>query len=56
MFNLGFACMFGYSVYKDTATFDSKKLLSSGASVMCRDSNGDIMYTYGSQENSTRKM
>ena len=41
-------------VYKDTATFDSKKLLSSGASVMY-DSNGDIMYTYGSQENGTRK-
>ena len=48
------ACLFGYSVYKDTATFDSKKLLSSGASVMY-DSNGDIMYTYGSQENGTRK-
>ena len=51
---LVFACIFGYSVYKDTATFDSKKLLSSGASVMY-DSNGDIMYTYGSQENGTRK-
>ncbi len=23
---LVFACIFGYSVYKDTATFDSKKL------------------------------
>ena len=42
---LVFACIFGYSVYKDTAAFDSKKLLSSGASVMY-DSNGDIMYTY----------
>ena len=51
---LVFACIFGYSVYKDTAAFDSKKLLSSGASVMY-DSNGDIMYTYGSQENGTRK-
>ena len=51
---LVFACIFGYSVYKDTATFDSKKLLSSGASVMY-DSNGDIMYTYGSQENGTKK-
>ena len=48
------ACILGYSVFKDTATFDSKKLLSSGASVMY-DSNGDIMYTYGSQENGTRK-
>ena len=51
---LVFSCIFGYSIYKDTAAFDSEKLLSSGASVMY-DSNGNVMYTYGSQENGTRE-
>ncbi|MDO5813050.1 MAG: transglycosylase domain-containing protein [Bacillota bacterium] len=44
----------GYGVYKDTEAFDAKKLLSSGASVMY-DKNGDVMYTYGSEENGTRE-
>ncbi len=40
--------------YKDTETFDAKKLLSSGASVMY-DDQGQVLYTYGSEENGTRE-
>ena len=43
-----------YGVYKDTETFDAKKLLSSGASVMY-DDQGQVLYTYGSEENGTRE-
>ena len=48
------AGVLGFNIYKDTEAFDSDKLLSSGASVMY-DSNGEVMYTYGSDENGTRE-
>ncbi|MGN1182979.1 MAG: penicillin-binding protein, partial [Faecalibacillus sp.] len=51
---LGFAGVFGYNVYKNTAAFDAKKLLSSGASQIY-DSEGNVIYTYGSGENGKRK-
>ena len=44
----------GFNIYNDTAVFDADKLLSSGASVMY-DSDGEVMYTYGSDENGTRE-
>ena len=43
------AGVLGFNIYKDTEAFDADKLLSSGASVMY-DSNGEVMYTYGSDE------
>ena len=48
------AGVLGFNIYKDTEAFDADKLLSSGASVMY-DSNGEVMYTYGSVENGTRE-
>ena len=48
------AGVLGFNIYKDTEAFDADKLLSSGASVMY-DSNGEVMYTYGSDENGTRE-
>ena len=48
------AGVLGFNIYKDTEAFDADKLLSSGASVMY-DSNGDVMYTFGSDENGTRE-
>ena len=48
------AGVLGFNIYKDTEAFDADKLLSSGASVMY-DSNGEVMYTYGSDENGSRE-
>ena len=49
---IGGVSVLAYGVYKDTETFDAKKLLSSGASVMY-DDQGQVLYTYGSEENGT---
>ena len=51
---IGGVSVLAYGVYKDTETFDAKKLLSSGASVMY-DDQGQVLYTYGSEENGTRE-
>ncbi|MDO5812753.1 MAG: transglycosylase domain-containing protein [Bacillota bacterium] len=51
---IALAGFLGFNIYNDTAVFDADKLLSSGASVMY-DSDGEVMYTYGSDENGTRE-
>ena len=51
---IGGVSVLAYGVYKDTETFDAKKLLSAGASVMY-DDQGQVLYTYGSEENGTRE-
>ena len=51
---IGGVSVLAYGVYKDTEAFDAKKLLSSGASVMY-DDQGQVLYTYGSEENGTRE-
>ena len=51
---IGGVSVLAYGVYKDTETFDAKKLLSSGASVMY-DDQGQVLYTYGSEENGNKR-
>ena len=51
---IGIAGVFGYRVYKDTAAFDAQRLLSSEASQIF-DSEGNVIYTYGSNENGKRQ-
>lgn len=51
---IGGVSVLAYGVYKDTETL-MQKLLSSGASVMY-DDQGQVLYTYGSEENGTRKI
>ena len=44
----------GYNIYKDTEAFDAKKLLSSEASQIF-DIQGNVIYTFGSDENGKRQ-
>ena len=52
---IGGVSVLAYGVYKDTETFDAKKLLSSGASVMY-DDQGQVLYTYGSEQEKISRM
>lgn len=51
---LSIAGIFGYNIYRDTEAFDAKKLLSSEASQIF-DSQGHVIYTFGSDENGKRQ-
>ena len=52
--SLGFASVFGFQIYKNTASFDAKRLLSSEASQVF-DSEGNVIYTFGSDINGKRE-
>ena len=52
--SVGIVGVFGYRVYKDTAAFNAERLLSSGASQIF-DTDGNVVYTYGSDENGKRE-
>ena len=47
-------CFFAWSVYKETEDFSAERLLSGEASKIY-DANGELMYTYGSDENGKRE-
>lgn len=51
---LGMGCFFAWSVYKETEDFSAERLLSGEASKIY-DANGELMYTYGSDENGKRE-
>ncbi|WP_296879440.1 transglycosylase domain-containing protein [Thomasclavelia sp.] len=51
---LGTGCFFAWSVYKETEDFSAERLLSGEASKIY-DKNGELMYTYGSDENGKRE-
>lgn len=51
---LGMGCFFAWSVYKETDDFSAERLLSGEASKIY-DANGELMYTYGSDENGKRE-
>lgn len=51
---LGTGCFFAWSVYKETEDFSAERLLSGEASKIY-DANGELMYTYGSDENGKRE-
>ena len=52
--SLGFASVFGFQIYKNTASLDAKRLLSSEASQVF-DSEGNVIYTFGSDINGKRE-
>lgn len=54
IFGLTVTGIFAYGVYKDTADFSASKLLSGEASRVY-DKNGQLIYTYGSDENGSRQ-
>lgn len=49
-----FGAYFAYSVYQETANFDVNKLTSGEASKMY-DQNGELIYTFGNDENGKRE-
>ena len=51
---LGFASVFGFQILKNTSSFDAEKLLSSEASQVF-DSEGNVIYTFGSDINGKRE-
>ena len=51
---LGFASVFGFQILKNTSSFDAEKLLSSEASQVF-DSEGNVIYTFGSDVNGKRE-
>lgn len=51
---VGGASVFAYNIYKDTEEFSADRLLSSGASQVF-DDQGNLIYTYGSDENGKRQ-
>lgn len=51
---LAMGCFFAWSVYKETEDFSADRLLSGEASRIY-DANGELMYTYGSDENGKRE-